>query len=204
MILKYGPLIHTWTLRFEGKHAYFKSLFSLIKCHKNIALTLATRHQYQQALLHKKAVYLQGSNSFEVLKGKEVAVDVLEIAEQDVLRPIMQNVLFVCRASGVRYNSSTMFSSGTCVIVGKNGDLFKFKQIKTCLIVTGVPYICVRNLETVHFDYHFNCYVVEESADISLIRIDALHATHSAHILSMYSIPDSGYKCVVLKSQIFY
>ena len=202
MILKYGPLIHTWTLRFEAKHSYFKSLFSLIKCHKNIALTLATRHQYQQALIHKKSVYLQGSNSLEVLKGKEVAIHMLELAEQHVLRPVMQNTgrLFVWRACGVRYNSSTTFASGTCVIVGKNGDLFKFKQIKICFIIAEVPYICVRDLETLHFDSHFNCYVVEESADISLIRIDELQYPQ---VLSLYSIPESGYKCVVLKSYIF-
>ncbi len=32
-------------MRFEAKHSYFKSLTQKIKCFKNIAKTLAQRHQ---------------------------------------------------------------------------------------------------------------------------------------------------------------
>lgn len=33
-------------MRFEGKHNYFKDLAHRVKCFKNIAKTLATRHQH--------------------------------------------------------------------------------------------------------------------------------------------------------------
>ena len=41
-----GPLVRYWCMRFEGKHNYFKDLAHRVKCFKNIAKTLATRHQH--------------------------------------------------------------------------------------------------------------------------------------------------------------
>ena len=41
-----GPLVRYWCMRFEGKHNYFKDLAHHVKCFKNIAKTLATRHQH--------------------------------------------------------------------------------------------------------------------------------------------------------------
>ena len=38
-------------MRFEAKHRYFKRLASYIGNHKNVAYTLATRHQGQQCYL---------------------------------------------------------------------------------------------------------------------------------------------------------
>lgn len=44
-LFKFGPLIRSWCMRFEGKHAYFKDLSKKIKNFKNIALSLALKHQ---------------------------------------------------------------------------------------------------------------------------------------------------------------
>ena len=44
LILQFGPLIWLWTLRFESKHRYFKSV--LKACHNfvNVTLQLAYSH----------------------------------------------------------------------------------------------------------------------------------------------------------------
>lgn len=42
---RYGPLVQSWCMRFEGKHNYFKDLAHRVKCFKNIPKTLARRHQ---------------------------------------------------------------------------------------------------------------------------------------------------------------
>ena len=44
-ILKFGPLIRSWCMRFEGKHAYFKELAKKIKNFKNIPYSLAQKNQ---------------------------------------------------------------------------------------------------------------------------------------------------------------
>ena len=43
---RFGPLIRYWCMRFESKHSYFKDLAHRVKCFKNIAKTMAERHQY--------------------------------------------------------------------------------------------------------------------------------------------------------------
>ena len=40
-----GPISRYWCMRFEAKHNYFKSLAQRVKCYKNIAKTLSSRHQ---------------------------------------------------------------------------------------------------------------------------------------------------------------
>lgn len=44
-VYRLGPAIRYWCMRFESKHSYFKSLAHRVKCFKNIAKTLANRHQ---------------------------------------------------------------------------------------------------------------------------------------------------------------
>lgn len=41
LILKFGPLIRLWTMRFESKHSYFKICARNLKNFKNLCLTLS-------------------------------------------------------------------------------------------------------------------------------------------------------------------
>ena len=45
MFCRCGPLCQYWSLRFEGKHSYFKDIARRIKCFKNIPKTLAFHQQ---------------------------------------------------------------------------------------------------------------------------------------------------------------
>ena len=51
LILKFGPLIRLWTMRFESKHSYFKRCARNLKNFKNLCHTLSERHQMLQAYL---------------------------------------------------------------------------------------------------------------------------------------------------------
>lgn len=51
LIKQFGPLIDVWTMHFEQKHQYFKSIVQKSKNWKNITKTLAERHQMLQGLL---------------------------------------------------------------------------------------------------------------------------------------------------------
>ena len=44
-IRKLGPLCHLWCMRFEGKHQYFKRIANQVCNFRNIAYSLAKRHQ---------------------------------------------------------------------------------------------------------------------------------------------------------------
>ena len=45
-IMMFGPLIRTWCMRFEAKHAYFKDVARRLKNFKNLPFSLTKRHQH--------------------------------------------------------------------------------------------------------------------------------------------------------------
>lgn len=51
LIFQFGPLRHLWTLRYESKHKYFKTLIKHIPNFKNILYLFFSRHQLLQAFL---------------------------------------------------------------------------------------------------------------------------------------------------------
>ncbi len=51
LILKFGPLIRLWTLRFESKHCYFKDCARKLHNFIHLSKTLAERHQLLQSYL---------------------------------------------------------------------------------------------------------------------------------------------------------
>ena len=44
-------MVHSWAMRFEAKHSYFKKLVDKLNNFKNIDYSLAKRHQALQAYL---------------------------------------------------------------------------------------------------------------------------------------------------------
>ena len=47
-MMMFGPLIRTWCMRFEAKHAYFKDIMRRTKNFKNLPLSLAKRHRQME------------------------------------------------------------------------------------------------------------------------------------------------------------
>ena len=47
-MMMFGPLLRTWCMRFEAKHAYFKDIVGRLKNFKNLPLTLTKRHQQME------------------------------------------------------------------------------------------------------------------------------------------------------------
>lgn len=56
LIQTFGPLSDLWTMRFEGKHKFFKKVVRRSHNFKNISLTFANRHQEMMAF-HLAAIY---------------------------------------------------------------------------------------------------------------------------------------------------
>ena len=70
-MLKFGPLIRSWCMRFEGKHAYFKELSKKIKNFKNIPWSLANKNQMVVCAEHMN-VY--GKDDVSPLFGQEIVI----------------------------------------------------------------------------------------------------------------------------------
>ncbi|XP_049517976.1 uncharacterized protein LOC125943242 [Dermacentor silvarum] len=50
LIEEFGPLVHVWTMKFEGKHQYFKECIRSVRNFKNVTKTLSEKHQLYQFL----------------------------------------------------------------------------------------------------------------------------------------------------------
>ena len=75
LIRCFGPLVGAWTIRFEAKRSFFKQVARHTNNFRNIALTLASKHQ-QLISYHLHSSSLSASN-VEVTNVSIVPVDVL-------------------------------------------------------------------------------------------------------------------------------
>ena len=87
LTLQCGPLIRLWTMRFEGKHSYFKNCARAAKNFKNITQTLSDKHQLLQAfyssgsLFGQSVSFDQGLPFHHELHSQKVAAAVNSFAE---------------------------------------------------------------------------------------------------------------------------
>jgi len=68
---RFGPLVRSWCMRFEGKHNYFKDMAHRVKCFKNIPKTMAQRHQEQLCYYLNSSQSSQDNSTFvkEIMYG---------------------------------------------------------------------------------------------------------------------------------------
>lgn len=59
LVIMYGPLRNLWTMRFEGKHTFFKRVIRDAQNFKNVPLMLAKKHQMTMAY------HMDGSSIFK-------------------------------------------------------------------------------------------------------------------------------------------
>lgn len=66
LIMRFGPLIRLWTMRFESKHSYFKRCVRRTQNFKNVCKSLANNHQLLQSYMNSSFFFppaLQVKNS---------------------------------------------------------------------------------------------------------------------------------------------
>lgn len=176
LINLFGPLIHQQTIRFEGKHNYFKELVYRTKNRKNICRSLALRHQYYQCTFNSSRNLLE-NEKIETRKGNTVPLCLLRDEFQMLLQPLLGDEVevYVSRSMSV---FGVSYSTGSCVVTGSRGYLYDFCKIVHCAVIHVKPYLLCSKLRTVHFDRHLHAYVVELSNDFSVIPISELKDPH--------------------------
>ncbi len=140
LIKAFGPLCDVWTMRFEGKHKFFKKVIRDAQNYRNVALTLAVKHQ-------KAVSYHLDSSSFfkpsvEMEKVTTVSVSSFPDNIQMVLRQKIHKPAAVFVASsicldGVTYKADMVVSAGSC------SGLPDFRQITQIVAVhTEIMFVC--------------------------------------------------------------
>ncbi len=154
-LYRFGPLINCGTLRFEGKHNYFKEIVASTKNRKNLYKTMAFRHQYLQAY------YAEGNNLFSTdlvsTNGENVDVEHLDLNIQCLLSDLSPNqTIYSVRSiqRGVKY------CLGLCVVVGYEDDQYVFGKIENIFFVAGTEHLLLKLMNVKEFNRHFHAYEV--------------------------------------------
>ena len=175
LLLDFGPLVNAWTLRFEGKHNYFKEVSRPTKNRKNLCKTLARRHEFMQASLRSSPNFL-AQDVLNHSKGELYPVRLLPLEVQVLLLPLVGPSETVYKALKVQVNG-TWYSTGLSVIVG-NSLLhygYKFARIEKCFLIGGDAYLLCRPDEENEYVPHLHAYSVQFGHNVSLIRQHELY-----------------------------
>jgi len=184
MIKAFGPLSDVWTMRFEGKHKFFKKVIRDSQNFKNVALTLAVQHQRMMAY------YLDSSSFFrppiEISKVKSALVTSFPDHIQQVfhqMAPQLKTVLIASSvtADGVEYHADMVISAGSLSglpefkvisqIVAVNSEvLFVCKPMSAWYIEhirsyelcsSHVTSLCVIRMSELNEVFPLSCYIVK-------------------------------------------
>ncbi|CAN7985683.1 unnamed protein product, partial [Ixodes pacificus] len=160
-ILKYGPLVNLWAMRFESKHQYFKDVARKLHNFKNIAHTLAVRHQYLE-------MYLATQVTSEHIVTTGCRSILFEHLPEMLRLHIVEHGL--ARDNAVALNSVTIdgfaYSEG-CALVQTvtEDDHPQFVQVCELFCVNKKILVLAQVLETIEFNEHFHVYVVRVTTE---------------------------------------
>ena len=195
--LIFGPLIHLWTLRFEGKHSFFKETARRSKNRKNICQTLARKHQYRHTLNNRVSNILDLETSTPV-KTRVKLVASLPGQAQVAIHSILGNNEHIFMADSAKVNGMT-YSTGCCVYVEEDPDdaLAQFAEIYSTVTDNGITYLLLKRLRTTSYCSHFHAFTVFKSDEFGLVPVSHLKDYHP---LGLYSSPaDSEENLIVLR-----
>ncbi|XP_064470269.1 uncharacterized protein LOC135385020 [Ornithodoros turicata] len=173
-IYKYGPLIQLWSMRFEGKHQYFKDMARKLKNFKNIAFSMAQRHQLYQMYMwtqpdSKDSVSSKGCRTTPTEQAPEAIQLYLAshgIEQRQVVS--MKSVEF----SGKAYVTGCVLTSQ-----GADGELPEFLEVCGIYSVNRRILLLVRKLATMEFNDHLHVYVVERREETFITDIYFEHVS---------------------------
>lgn len=157
LIKCFGPLVHLWTMRFEGKHKVFKKIIHDTHNYKNVLKMLAERHQSMMAF------YLSSSKFFkqpvQTSKMESLYISSLPADTQSLISSIADNPT-VYGTKKVTIDG-TNFEIGMFVCTGAYAALPEFKEIRNILLVRNGIYFLLKDYETFYVE-HLRSYEVVE------------------------------------------
>lgn len=172
MIRAFGPLSDVWTMRFEGKHTFFKQVIRNAHNFRNVALTLALTLLMMAFFLDsssffKPAIEMDKVTSSSITSYPE---NVQQIFLQRV--PQLASVLVASSVSvhGIKYSADMMLSVGSC------SGLPKFKQIQKIVAINSeILFVCKVMTEWYH--EHFRSYELCNSTNpsLSVVQLNELN-----------------------------
>lgn len=149
LIKCFGPLVHFWTMRFEGKHKVFKKIVNDTRNYKNVLKTLAERHQNMMAF------YLSSSRFFkpavQASKVESVFVESLPTDTHALILSITDS-LIVYGTNKINIEG-TAFVTGMFVCTGVQAALPEFREIRTILLIRNDVIFLLKDYVTGYIEH---------------------------------------------------
>lgn len=193
LILKFGPLIRLWTMRFESKHGYFKRCARHLKNFKNICLTLSERHQMLQAYLSA------GSACSQFLQVKNSCAFFPNLYSETIKNAVC-NFHFsgndTSVSTEIQYKGTT-YKKGN-FLVSKNDECLELAELVVILIRENAAVYFVVNAHNSDYLAEYHLYsVVAPSTGMMCVHINDLVDFYP---LSSYII--NGHRVIPLKHSV--
>lgn len=211
-MFKFGPLVRSWCMRYEGKHSYFEDLAGKIKNFKNLPYSLAIKHQKIECA---DAIVFDQETDTSPLFGHEKHEGRAKVIVGDEAGNVRESInnfyptewtdenhLFQCNSitiNGILYTpgKNTLLHMGiTDIGLPEFGRLVKIWQI------LGVgTFFALQPLDTVAFDTTMNTAIIEEPhlpQGYQITRCDDLPSYQVHHAYSV-----SGKLQIPFKQYIF-
>lgn len=194
-MIKYGPIVNFWSMRYEAKHRLSKIAARASFNRRNITLTLANKHQMQL-----NEVFLKGhlNNIISVGPDRNMSIEMhtdiitaLNLSADEPLRRIAW-----VKVKGTEYKSHTILTEdiddlgGATFMVIRNIYMYSEER---------VIFECAM-FNTLEFDDHFNSFevAVPDNVKKKIIFYDSL----ACHVPNNITILSSGQKFITLRSQL--
>lgn len=178
----YGPLRDMWTMRFEGKHKFFKQVIRNTKNFKNVPQTLAVRHQRMMAYNVDSSSFFKPSIQMDKVTVTLVSSFPENIQNLLKQRYAAQNTVLVASSVSI---DSIKYSPDMIVSVGACSCLPDFRQIHKILVINSdVLFVC-KHL-TSWYNEHLRSY--ELCSHVSSLSVNMLSDLNDPFPLAAYRI----------------
>ena len=180
-----GPILHTWCMRYEAKHNFFKQQ---LKSFKNITKTLAKKHQSYMAMYHEsfsKERLILGPGKmvtlFELKQGAAIAAK---------FGAVMSTSVFSAKwikYHGIKYRCDFIVCTEvTC-------EMPVFCKIDTIVEKDDCVLLCGKLIETVCFENHYHAFNVKLHPDnvLKVLHINDLFYFKPYDVQMKYGTADS-------------
>lgn len=177
LIVKFGPLKHSWTMRFESKHKYFKNIIKHAGNYKNVTLMMSERHQYLQALHFSEknlfSDYVECDNAVEY-NAKDFSLQI-----QNLLSKMSSSNLLISNAATYR---NIEYKRGQYICIGKD--------VYDRYVLSKISHIVIKNdtNELYFMGSKFPIYLNENGVYEPAEYIDNLLIIPYSEIISFYPI----------------
>ena len=172
-ILKFGPVIYSWTTRYESKLKLCKAAAKFGNF-KNICFSVAQKHQGWLCYQLQASTYLADKPEVGGKCNTRSYCDE-SVAVRHLLSTTVSGEAQICHPAWIKYFNCTYMINCILLLEHVQNELPLFGKVADILVLPdGGVYIHVNILKTEHFDQHYHAYCVTETLAGKLVPLTSL------------------------------